>query len=102
MNSWKTRLLVLVTVMALLTSIAGPAMADRGEDCRRFHGDRYCEVDRGDRGDRGDHRFRNDYYDYYIFYPFYSPYFFFPYYSYGHNDCGFDWGGPVNPYDCWD
>jgi hypothetical protein len=98
MKGWKTRLLALVTVMALLTSIAGPAIADRGDDCRRFHGDRYCEVDRGD---RGDHKFRNDDFDnYYIFYPFYYPY-FFPYYSYGYNDCGFDRGGPVNPYDCW-
>lgn len=93
MKSWKARLFALLTVMALLTSIAGPAMADRGDDCRRFHGDRYCEVD------RGDHRFRNDFDNEFVFYPFY--YYYFPYYYY-YNDCGFDWDGPVNFYDCFD
>jgi hypothetical protein len=97
MNSWKVRLLALLTIMTLLVSVAGPALADRGDDCRRFHGERYCEVDRGD---RDDHRFRN--YDYNVFYPLYYPYLHFPYYSYSYGGCGFDWGGPVNPYDCWD
>lgn len=87
MKSWKARLLALLTVMALLISIAGPAMADRGDDCRRFHGDLYCEVDRGD---RNDHRFYKDY-DFY----------YFPYIYY-YDECGYDWGGPLNFYDCFD
>lgn len=90
MKSWKVRLLALFTVMALLASIAGPVMADDRDDCRRFYGDRYCEVD------RGDHRFYNDFDDTFIFYPYF---YYFPYY---YNDCGYDWDGPVTPYDCFD
>lgn len=91
MKSWKVRLLALFTVMALLASIAGPVMADDWDDCRRFHGDLYCEVD------RGDYRFYNDFDDTFIFYPYF---YYFPYYYY--NDCGYDWDGPVTPYDCFD
>ena len=95
MKSWKARLMILVTVMAMLSSVAGPAMADDRDDCRRFHGERYCEVDRGNRFDK----YYDNYYDNaFVFYPY--PY-FYPY-SYYNNDCGYDWGGPLNPYDCLD
>ncbi len=83
--------------MALLSSIAGPRLADDRDDCRRFHGDLYCEVDRGN-------RFDNYFDNAFVFYPYpyFYPYSYFHPYSYYNNDCGFDWGGPVNPYDCFD
>ncbi len=93
MRNWRARLLVgFMLVAMMLATVAGPAIADNRDDCRRFHGDLYCEVDRGDRFDRFDYD-----YSYYNFYPFY--YNFYPYY---YNDCGFDWDGPVTPYDCFD
>ncbi len=97
MESWKVRLLALLTVMATLSSIAGPALADGRGDCRRFHGDLYCEVDWGN-------QFVNYFDNAFVFYPYpyFYPYSYFHPYSYYNNDCGFDWGGPVNPYDCFD
>jgi hypothetical protein len=39
----------------------------------------------------------NDFDDFYP-YPYWG---FYPYWGWD-GGCGFDWGGPVEPYDCWD
>ena len=46
-------------------------MADRRDDCRRFHGDLYCEVDRVDRFDRFDYDVS--------YFPYYYVQFYYPY-----------------------
>ena len=61
-------------------------MADRRDNCRRFHGNLYCEVDRFNRFDCD---------------VSYSPYYYVPFY-YPYYGCGYGWDGPVDWYDCFD
>lgn len=90
MRSWKTRLLALVAVMALLVSIAGPAMAQDFERCRDFgdvvrcDGDFFVEVD-------DDFFFDDD--DF-----FFSPFFFSPFFfDDDFNDVADELCSPLNP-----
>ena len=56
MKSWKMRLGLVLTMLAMVLVASIPAVADNDRDCINRGGDRYCEVD-GDRDfDRSDFR----------------------------------------------
>ena len=56
MKSWKARLGLVLTMLAMVLVVSIPAVADNDRDCINRDGDRFCEVN-GDRDfDHGDFR----------------------------------------------
>jgi hypothetical protein len=48
MKSWKMRLGLVLTMLAMVLAVSIPAMADNDRDCINRGGDRFCEVDGND------------------------------------------------------
>lgn len=51
MKSWKMRLGLVLTVLAMVLVISIPAVADNDRDCINRDGDRFCEVNGDGNGD---------------------------------------------------
>jgi hypothetical protein len=107
MRRIKTVLGVVAVMAAMLVALAAPALADNSRHDNNDRNHNWFDNDRH-HDDWFDHR----YYDDDIIFvsdndidDFYYPYWgwgFYPYFDEDVVDCGYDWGGPVNPYDCFD
>ena len=108
MRRTKTVLAVVAVMAAMLVALAAPALADNNRHDNNNDRNHNWFDNNNRHDDWFDHRDYDD--DDVIFVSgydiddFYYPYWGWGYYPYlvGGYDCGYDWGGPVNPYDCFD